>query len=72
MKAEAARIFGAVLKKVKEDKEYIKLAERHRELYDHTEIPKMEGQVDVKQKQISEKPKKVTLALARKRQRHQD
>jgi len=72
-KAEAARIFGVVLKQVKEDTEYIKLAEKHREMYDHLKIPRIDGdEVDVKRKQISEKPKKVTLAQAKKRRKESE
>ncbi|KAI8593315.1 hypothetical protein BDZ88DRAFT_404287 [Geranomyces variabilis] len=67
-KAEAAKVFGAVLEVIKANKKYKQLEERHRELYDALEIPKMEGdEVDVKATQIANGPKKVSLAQARKR-----
>ncbi|KAJ3148644.1 hypothetical protein HDU86_007399 [Geranomyces michiganensis] len=67
-KAEAARVFGAVLEVIKADEKYKELEKKHRELYDGLEIPKMEGdEVDVKAAQIAKGPKKVTLAQAKKR-----
>ncbi|KAJ3179299.1 hypothetical protein HDU87_002908 [Geranomyces variabilis] len=64
-KAEAARVFGAVLEVIKANEKYKQLEERHRELYDAQEIPKMEGdEVDVKAAQIANGPKKVSLAGA--------
>lgn len=39
-------------------------------MYDHLELPRMEGdEIDVKAKQIEEKPKKVSLKEAERRRR---
>jgi len=66
-KITCAKIFEKVLERVKGDEEYKRLEAEHRAKYDHLEIPRMEGdEVDVKEKQIEEKPKKVTLAAMRR------
>ena len=68
-KAACARIFGDVLKVVREDERYLALERRHREMYDGFEIPEGLVGLDVKEDQIARGPKKVTLAQARKRRK---
>ncbi|KAJ3019150.1 hypothetical protein HKX48_002341 [Thoreauomyces humboldtii] len=67
-KAECARIFHAVLERMKADQRYQDLEAQHREKYDHQEIPSMSGdEVDVKEVEKAKTPKKVSLAQQRKR-----
>ncbi len=68
-KAACARIFGDVLKVVREDERYLALEKRHREMYDGFVIPEELVGLDVKEDQIARGPKKVTLAQARKRRK---
>lgn len=68
VKAESARVFGEVLAWIKEDDRYKQLEREHREKYDAVPLPKeFDDEVDVKEKQIAEKPKRVTLAMLKKR-----
>ena len=52
IKAEAAEIFRACLERVKSDKEYLLLAERHRQMYESQPIPddtsRFEEDTDIK------------------------
>lgn len=52
VKAEAAEVFKAVLEKVNADEEYLRLAEKHRRVYESQAIPddvsKFEEDMNVK------------------------
>jgi hypothetical protein len=39
VKAEAAEVFRGVLERVKGDEQYLRLAERHREVYESQPLP---------------------------------
>jgi predicted class III extradiol MEMO1 family dioxygenase len=46
IKAEAAEIFRTCLEQVKADKEYVRLAERHRRIYESQPIPEDTSQFE--------------------------
>ena len=52
VKAEAAEVFKGVLERVKGDREYLRLAERHRQVYESQPLPEdisqFEENMDVK------------------------
>ena len=52
VKAEAAEVFRGVLERVKDDEKYLRLAERHREVYESQPLPEdisqFEENTDVK------------------------